>query len=55
MDIYVSKASMMWDIASFIAQPYNNPVGADCQEIFVVLQRLLAAAQPERWVAFRLH
>jgi hypothetical protein len=26
----------------------HNPAGADCWEILVVLQRLLAAAQPER-------
>jgi|GEM_PF-5467145 len=25
----------------------NNPSGADCIKIFVVLQRLLTAAQPE--------
>ena len=29
----------------------NNPAGVDCWEILVVLQRLLAAAQPERYAA----
>jgi hypothetical protein len=32
----------------FIAQPYNNPAGADWQSWSAWLQRLLAAAQPER-------
>jgi hypothetical protein len=31
------------------ATPHNNPAGADCREILVVSQRLLAAAQPERY------
>lgn len=31
--------------------PHNNSAGADCWEILVVLQRLLAAAQPERYAA----
>lgn len=29
----------------------NNPIGADCGKILVVMQRLLAAAQPERYAA----
>jgi hypothetical protein len=29
----------------------HNPVGADYQKIWVVMQRLPAAAQPERWTA----
>jgi hypothetical protein len=31
---------------------HNNPAGADCPEISVVRQRLLAAAQPERYTEF---
>ncbi|MEM8613784.1 MAG: hypothetical protein AAGF93_17295 [Cyanobacteria bacterium P01_H01_bin.105] len=31
--------------------PANNPAGADCCKILVVLQSLLAATQPERYVA----
>lgn len=30
---------------------HNNPAGADCQRILVVLQRLLTAAQQERYTA----
>jgi hypothetical protein len=29
----------------------NNPAGADCCKIMVVLPRLFAAAQPERYAA----
>ena len=29
----------------------NNLAGADCIKIFVLLQRLLAAAQPERYTS----
>jgi hypothetical protein len=33
---------------------YNNPAGADCWGILVVAQRLLTAAQPERYAANQL-
>jgi hypothetical protein len=42
---------MMSGIDLFIAQPYNNPAGADWMKILVALYRLLAAAQPERYAA----
>ncbi|MEO0488953.1 MAG: hypothetical protein AAFZ49_05265 [Cyanobacteria bacterium J06659_2] len=31
---------------------HNNPVQADLQKILVGMKRLLAAAQPERYLAF---
>jgi hypothetical protein len=43
---------LMADLQPFrSSQPANNPAGADCPEILVLLQRLLAAAQPERYTA----
>jgi hypothetical protein len=45
---------LMADLQPFrSSQPANNPAGADCPEILVLLQRLLAAAQPERYAAAR--
>jgi hypothetical protein len=34
--------------------PHNKPVRADCWEILVVLQGLVAAAQPERYADYSL-
>lgn len=40
--IYAVKSYFNW-----ITQP-NNPAGADCQKLLIVLQRLFATAQQER-------
>lgn len=51
------KLIMLWlnfekSIATVgLASPPNNPAGEGWQEILIMLHKLLAAAQQERWAA----